>query len=260
MPEGDTIHRAAARLAPLLEGEELETFEARQLMGTRPRAGERIGSVHANGKHLLIDFSGGLTLDTHMGMAGTWSVIEPGGRPRRAPHLLRVRLVVPRGEAHCYAAPTIRTYPTATPVTPIDHLGPDLAAPEPDVAAAAKRWAELARPDDTVADVLLDQRIANGVGNVYVSETCWRVAIHPDAPASSVEPLRRERVLAAAATLLRANLAVGGGGRRTVPGGLAVYGRRGNGCRRCGTRITSGRVGRRQRVAYWCPNCQVSGQ
>ncbi|MFI5044304.1 MAG: zinc finger domain-containing protein, partial [Acidimicrobiales bacterium] len=39
-------------------------------------------------------------------------------------------------------------------------------------------------------------------------------------------------------------------------GGLAVYGRRGQPCRRCGTRITSTRSGDQARVVYWCPTCQ----
>ncbi len=257
MPEGDTIHRAAARLAPVLEGKELLAFEVRKLQGTKPRVGETIEIVAALGKHLLIAFSGGLTLDTHMGMAGTWSVIEPGGRPRKEPHLLRVRLVVADGEAHCYSAPTIRTYPTEASTTPLDHLGPDLMDPAADLDLCLARWAELVAPDAVVADVLLDQRIANGIGNVFVSETCWRRFLHPSRLASELDDGERRTLLTDASKLLRANAPkTGGGQRRTVPGGLAAYGRRGQGCRRCGTRISSGRVGRQQRVAYWCPHCQ----
>jgi endonuclease-8 len=260
VPEGDTIHRAAARLAPALEGRELLGFEVRKLQGTRPRVGETIESVAALGKHLLIGFSGGLTLDTHMGMGGSWSVVEAGGRPRQARHLLRVRLVVTGREAHCYSAPTIRTYPTEARATPLDHLGPDLMDPAADLELCLARWAELAAPDAVVADVLLDQRIANGIGNVFVSETCWRRLVQPSRPASELDDDGRRALLADASRLLRANAPTSvGAQRRTVPGGLAAYGRRGQGCRRCGTRIASGRVGRQQRVAYWCPHCQPVG-
>ncbi len=62
MPEGDTIHRAAAMLRPALQGAVLERFDAPRLVGDRPRRGETIEAVRAVGKHLLVDFSGGLSL------------------------------------------------------------------------------------------------------------------------------------------------------------------------------------------------------
>src|SRR3954454_2730475 len=254
MPEGDTIHRTAARLAPLV-GSELRAFEVRKLVGPRPRRGETIERVGADGKHLLIDFSGGLTLDTHMGMVGAWRLLPSGRGPDRPAHLVRVPLAVDRWDAYCYSAPTIRTFPTSTSRSPIAHLGPDLAAPDADLDECLRRWRQLADPVAVVAAGLLDQRIANGVGNVYVSEACWRVAVAPHGSASSLDEVTRRALLRAAHTLLRAN--VGSGRRRTVPGGYAAYDRRGRGCRRCGSPITSARVGRWQRTAYWCPHCQA---
>jgi endonuclease-8 len=254
MPEGDTIHRTAARLAPLV-GEQLIAFEARTLRGVRPRLGETIESVTANGKHLLVAFSGGLTLDTHLGMTGVWR-LQPAGTPTaRARHLIRVHLGVAAWDAYCFQAPTIRTFPTATDRSPIAHLGPDLASSDADLDECLRRWRELAEPDALVADVLLDQRVANGVGNVYVSEACWRIAVAPHGLAASVDDRTRRDLLAAAHTLLLVNLE--SGRRRTVPGGYAVYDRRGRACRRCGSPISSGRIGRWQRTAYWCPHCQV---
>jgi endonuclease-8 len=255
MPEGDSIHRAAARLAPLV-GHELRRFEARTLRGTRPRVGETIDEVSANGKHLLVEFSGGLTLDTHLGMVGRWELVRRGERAAVAGHLVRVVLGTDEWDAVCSSAPTIRTFPTATDRSPIAHLGPDLAAPDADLDECLRRWHDLTDPDALVADVLLDQRIANGVGNVYVSEACWRASVAPQAAAASLDEATRHDLLAAASLLLRANLGLGR--RRTVPGGYAVYERRGRACRRCGTPISSGRVGRWQRTAYWCPHCQVA--
>jgi endonuclease VIII len=251
MPEGDSIHRAADRLAPIV-GHALRRFEVRKLAGTRPRLGETVDAVSANGKHLLIDFSGGLTLDTHLGMAGRWALHPVGAELAGPAHLVRVVIGTDEWDAICWSAPTIRTFPTVTDRSPIAHLGPDLAGPGADLDQCLRRWRDLADPAALVADVLLDQRIANGVGNVYVSEACWRVAVAPHAGASSLDDATRRDLLAAAHTLLLAN--VGSGRRRTVPGGYAAYDRRGRACRRCGSPITAARVGRWQRTAYWCPH------
>ena len=237
------------------------------LRGSRPRPGETVDAVRASGKHLLVEFSGGLTLDTHLGMAGRWSIVGPvpiGEDPPAASrsHLLRVEIVVDREEqrwaARCMSAPTVRTLPTAQVGARVeDRLGPDLMRDEADLGECLRRWDELLAPDAVVADALLDQRVANGVGNVFMSEACWRAHVSPVALARSLDDGTRRRLLADAATLLRANARAGP--RRTVPGGVAVYGRRARPCRRCGGPITSARVGRFQRSAYWCPHCQPGG-
>jgi endonuclease-8 len=253
VPEGDSIHRAAERLAPLI-GRSLRRFDARKLAGPRPRVDETIDAVSANGKHLLVAFSGGLTLDTHLGMTGRWE-LRPAGESASVPsHLVRVVLGTDEWDAICSRAPTIRTFPTTTDRSPLGHLGPDLASQDPDLDECTLRWDAIAAPGAIVAEVLLDQRVANGVGNVFMSEACWRVAIAPTAPARSLDEASRRTLLEAAHTLLRANL--GPGRRRTVPGGYAVYERRGRACRRCGAPIAAARVGRWQRTAYWCPRCQ----
>ena len=129
MPEGDTIHRTAQRLAPVLVGEVVRRFEAPQMLGTSPRAGERIDSVEAVGKHLLVRFSGGLTLETHMRMTGSWHLYRRGERWRKGPHLRRCVIETDEWVAVCFSAPVVRTFPTAaegTGTDPLGHLGPDL--------------------------------------------------------------------------------------------------------------------------------------
>ena len=257
MPEGDTIHRAAGRLRPALEGAELVRFEAPRLVGGRPRAGERIDSVRAEGKHLLVEFSGGLTLDTHMRMTGSWHLYRDGERWRKGAHLMRAIVGVPGWEAVCFAAPVVRTFPTArlgTMASPVSHLGPDLCVQGVDVEACLDRMEQLGLDDVSLAEVLLDQRVANGVGNVYKSEVCWARRIDPATPLRLVSREQRRELIDTAARLLQANL--GSGRRTTVAGGLAVYGRRNRPCRRCGTPIRQSRQGDQARVTYWCPTCQ----
>ena len=83
VPEGDTIHRTAARLRPALIGRRLEKFQAPRLVGLRPRIGSTIEFVEATGKHLEIGFDDGIILHTHMRMAGSWHLYRPGETWRR---------------------------------------------------------------------------------------------------------------------------------------------------------------------------------
>ena len=262
MPEGDTIHRAAALLRPALQGQALERFEAPRLAGPRPRPGETIEVVEAVGKHLLVRFSGGLTLDTHMRMTGSWQLYRVGERWRKAPHLMRCLVAVHDHQAVCFSAPVVRTFATARHGTvddPVAHLGPDLCLPESaadDVVAVCVARMDGLEPGVPIGEVLLDQRVGNGIGNVYKSEVCWHELVDPFAPLATVGPDERVRLIATAGRLLRANL--GPGRRRTGAEGLAVYGRRGEPCRRCGTRVRRHTEGELARVTYWCPTCQPS--
>ena len=131
-------------------------------------------------------------------------------------------------------------------------LGPDLCRADVDLEACVRRMAQYCDGHEEIGDVLLDQRICCGVGNVYKSEVLW-------ATAGSIRARRSERsgprtclsLVETAADLLQANL--GGGERATVTGGLAVYGRAGKPCLRCHTPIEVMRQGINARVTYWCP-------
>ena len=128
----------------------------------------------------------------------------------------------------------------------------------PDLDACLLRMAELCVGIEPVGEVLLDQRIANGVGNVFKSEVCWAERVDPFTPIAEVPDELRRRLLDTSSRLLRANL--GSGPRTTVPGGLAVYGRDRQSCRRCGSPIRRRTLGDLARVTYWCPRCQARGQ
>jgi endonuclease-8 len=267
MPEGDTIWRAAARMRPALVGAEVVRFEAPRLVGERPRAGARVEEVEAVGKHLLVHLSGGLSLDTHMRMTGSWHLYRQGERWRKGRHLLRCLVAVPGWEAVCFSAPVVRTYHRSGRNAlgqvddPVAHLGPDLCGPEPDIDAAVARMATIPEPGTTVAEVLLDQRVAAGIGNVYKSEVLFACGLDPFTPIGQVDEPMRRRLVEVAARLLRRNLATT---RRTTvagpPGSVAVYGRARQPCRRCGTPVRMARHGVQARSTYWCPRCQREGR
>ncbi len=174
---------------------------------------------------------------------------------------MRAVVAVEGWEAVCFDAPVVEL--ERRPAT--DHLGPDLAGPDPDLAACLDRLAKLIEPDTAVAEALLDQRVACGVGNVYKSEVCFACGLDPRTPVGALDHDARAELLATASRLLRANL--GSGPRTTVnrpgagpagrgAGALAVYGRAGRSCRRCGSRILMARTGPHARSTYWCPTCQ----
>ena len=126
-----------------------------------------------------------------------------------------------------------------------------------------------ARGDATVADALLDQRVAAGVGNVFKSEVLFLARLHPDTLVSDLGEMPPSEVFAIARAALAANVARDGVRRSRPPGGrpagmapsesLWVYGRGGRPCRRCGTPIEWRRQGPDARSTYWCPSCQRRG-
>ena len=110
-------------------------------------------------------------------------------------------------------------------------------------------------PSTEIAEVLLDQRLAAGIGNVYKNEVLWACEVSPFRPLADVDEPMRRRLYETAAEQLQANL--GRWKRQTHPKGLAVYNRAGQGCYRCFGRIRTiehGDIGRR---TWWCADCQT---
>lgn len=260
MPEGDTLYKTAARLGPALAGHLVTRFEAPRLRGDRPALGTLVEAVEARGKHLLVHFADGLTLRTHLRMTGSWHVYRQEERWQRPAHLARVVVGTDSGWVGvCFSAPVVETYHRGLGAPdPLVSLGPDLCLLDRADSAAldevVARVAQLAEPGTTLGDALLDQRIAAGVGNVYKSEACFACGIDPGTPIDELDDSMRRQVWTTAAQQLQANLTHAE--RRTHSRGLAVYGRQGEPCHRCGTPIRMAHQGAHARSSYWCPCCQ----
>lgn len=265
MPEGDTIQRAARALRGAIAGSEIRAAEAHPRTGVQARllVGRTVREVEGRAKHLLIwcaSAGGEVALHTHMGMTGSWHLYRPGQRWGKAEQHATVRLDTDDWVAVCFTAPVCALLTArevaAHPV--LSALGPDLAQPAPDTAETLRRFA--AQGERLLLDVLLDQRVFAGVGNVYKSELCFLHGLHPLTPVSALSAGQRAGLVADAARLLRHNVEAPGAGRVTTrpgePGPLYVYGRGGKPCRRCGTRISSALLGEPARRTAWCPRCQ----
>jgi endonuclease-8 len=151
MPEGDTIFRTAETLRRVLLGREIVAAEAPSPkgLGRWPIArlvGTTVEAVEPRGKHLLVRFSNGLALHTHMQMAGSWHVYRAGERWRRPRHLVRAVLRTADIEAVCFAAPVVELISATEERVrgPLQALGPDVLAEDFDPEAARERIKELA--------------------------------------------------------------------------------------------------------------------
>jgi endonuclease-8 len=247
LPEGDTIHRTARTLDRALAGKELVRFAAPRLIVEPFPAGAIVEGAEAVGKHCLIHFDDGRTLRTHMRMTGSWHIYKPDERWRKRAAAMRALVEVSDWVAVCFAAPEVELVRDVGPAT--DHLGPDLCRADADIAAAARLLVEHSAPDREIGDAILDQRIACGVGNVWKSESLFAERIDPFRLVSQLTPDERLALLATAARMLQEQIVRPGGER-------AVYGRRGQPCRRCGTEIAWQPQGPHRRGTYWCPDCQ----
>jgi len=257
--DGDTIHRAAAALRTALVGRPLTCFESPVLEGPRPAIGRIVERVESHGKHLEIMWDDGLVLHTHMRMSGSWHLYRAGEQWRKPMHQMRVAIVVPEWSAVCFNAPVVETYREFDRHRHpgFGRLGPDLCKPDADLDECVQRMVDYHDGSTPVGEVLLDQRVACGVGNVFRSEVLWACELHPFTAVDALTDLDRAQVVRAAARMLRSNLeSFHRVTAPAVPGGLAVYGRNGQRCPRCGDTIEVRRMGEHSRLVYWCPGCQ----
>lgn len=253
MPEGDTLFNVALRLRPVLLDHELVAVSLPRLRGMdRLKPGDVVSRVASRGKYLEIEVERGLILRSHLRMTGSWELYERGARWRKPRHLARAVLETDESTAVCFAAPVVEIGRRGD--GGLDHLGPDLCIDPVDIDEIVRRVDDWADPRAEIADVLLDQRLAAGIGNVYKCEALFSSGVDPFAPLGAVSAALRRGLYETAATQLQANL--GSDRRATLGDGLAVYGRHRQGCRVCGTGIRSTAQGGQGRQTWWCPKCQ----
>jgi endonuclease VIII len=270
MPEGDTIFRAARTLHRALAGKTVVRFESMLPALTRvhddhPIPGRTVERVAARGKHILVSFSGDLILHTHMRMNGSWHIYRPGERWQRSAREMRVLVASADMVAVGFNIP-IAEFLDARGLErreQLRQLGPDLLSDRFDRAEALRRVR--AHPDDAIGDVLLNQRVMAGIGNVLKSETLFVAGVDPFARVRDLTNDALERLFGVGRRLLSINARPHAGAFRQTTGrmnpseSLWVYGRGGLPCRTCGEPIRARKTGLDARLTYWCPRCQKSG-
>ena len=275
MPEGDTIFRTARALGRALVGKPVTGFRSTYPLLTRfdedtPLVGQSVESVESRGKWLLMHFSGGGTLATHMLMSGSWHIYRPGERWQKPRSQMRILIENSGYVAVGFHVPVARMHTAQSLVRDARIPRPkmDVLRAEFDAEAAALRV--LAHGNEEIADVLLHQEVMAGVGNVFKSEVCFVTGLNPFRAVSTLTREQVDGAIAAAQRLVAANVLEDSGDtivtyagrkRRTThesdpSASLWVYGRHGEPCRRCGESIRRRIQGPDARVTFWCPRCQ----
>jgi endonuclease-8 len=253
MPEGDTILRAAMTLNRALAGKQVTRFESvyahlARVNDDTPLVGRTIERVHATGKHLLIDFSGGLTLRTHMRMNGSWHIYRAGERWQRPRREMRIVVAVGEYEAVAFSVPVAEFVRDLERHGELRALGPDILADSFDLAEARGRMRE--RGSEEIGNVLLNQRVIAGIGNIYKSESLFLAGVNPFRRVEELTDDQLDAITAGARKLMLASVAATSRVQRWV------YERAGEHCRRCGTDLAFRKQGLDARGTYWCPRCQ----
>ncbi len=262
MPEGDNIKRVATVLTREIVGHALSRLELNDLGAVPELEGQQIESVTPHGKQMLVNFAGGWSLRVHLGMHGSWlrkHVKEV--RPARWTVVITVGEIayvcVNSYRAELIKTSALRTHPR------LARLGPDLLAEPPNIDEMVRRALVAAHAGREIADVLLDQRIAAGIGNIYKSETLFERHVHPRTRVGQLTEPEIRALYETAAKLMRLNLLTR---RRTAvplkrrpePSSqrFFVYHRGGEPCLDCGTPIVRFVQGDMGRSTYYCPSCQ----
>jgi endonuclease VIII len=259
MPEGDTIHYAANRIRPVLEGhvpDELVTPHPRFARDRWPDrlAGRAVRSVDAHGKHLFLRFEGGLTIHSHLRMSGSWRVLDRGARWPRSPRSAWLKLRRGEREVLQFNGPVLELMTDSR--TRLDRriagLGPDILAPELDEETFLRRLRE-DDPTRPIGDALLDQRTIAGIGNLWKVEGCFAAQIDPWRRTGEVSDEEVLSIVGEARSRMRISAVDGIQDRFKV-----IYGKAGRPCPRCGPRAMIQVRGQWEdnRRTYWCPSCQ----
>jgi endonuclease-8 len=275
MPEGDTIFRTARAMGRALIARPITGFRSTYPMLTRfhddtPLVGQMVDTVESRGKWLLIHFSGGGTLATHMLMSGSWHIYRHGERWQRPRDHMRIVLENSEYVTVGFTVPVAKMLRAqeVERALRIPAQAIDVLSAEFDAAEVQRRL--LAHPSEEIGDVLLHQEVIAGVGNVFKSEICFVTANNPFCKVSALDVEKIASLIATARRLVKANVledsddtivTYGGRQRRTTHAAdpsesLWVYGRHGEPCRKCGERIRRRIQGPDARVTFWCQHCQ----
>ena len=266
MLEGDNVLQVARVLGRELPGRTLDRVELKDRGVIAELAGRRVEGIDTQGKHMLVHLEGGWSLRVHLGMHGRWTRLHARERRPRDPTVVLVAGDAAWVCSRSYRAETVRTE-TLRFHPKLSRLGPDLLAEPAPIAEAVRRASLPAHGGREIGDLLMDQRVACGIGNIYKSEVLFECHVHPRARVHKLGEETVRTLYETAARLMRLNLLI----RRSRPVPLRrratpsarrffVYRRAGKRCVECGTAIERFLQGEMGRSTYFCPLCQDTGR
>jgi formamidopyrimidine-DNA glycosylase len=269
LPEIEVLKRS---LSPHLVGRRIESVAVRARALREPLerrslarlAGRSIAALRRRSKYLLIDVEGGETLVIHLGMSGRLTLAP--AETLREPHE-HVSFGLDRGEKLRFRDPRRFGLAFVAPTEGLERerhfaeLGPEPLDPRLDGEALGRLAAGLRAPAKAF---LMDAHRLVGVGNIYATEALWRAGIRPDRSVARLGADRFERLAEAVVAVLEEAIERGGttlndfadgeGNAGYFQNTLAVYGREGEPCPRCGARVR--RIVQSNRSSFFCGRCQ----
>lgn len=263
MPEGHTVHRTANDFNKLFAGKILaiDSPQGRFSSDAKLISGRKLIQASAVGKQLFLEFDNELFLRIHLGIYGKWRwhlVDEP---PEvvgevRARFLSGSNLAELRGPTVC------EVIDTSEMQNVLKRLGPDPLNPDRGGKEAARFVAKVRASKKTIGELLMDQSIVAGIGNVYRAEILFRAELDPHTPGNLLTEEQLNAIWLDSVKLLKVGVKTSFMITRdelfTKRPNKAernwVYKREGQPCRRCGATISIELMAGRK--LYWCPNCQ----
>jgi endonuclease VIII len=271
MPEGHTLLRLARDLTASFGGypARVSSPQGRFAADAAVVNGSVCVGAESAGKHLFVEFAGERFVHVHLGLIGKFDVVRmEAGSPAPLPvGQVRLRLQNDQAYADLRGATQCDLVGPERRTRILEQLGEDPLRPDADPARA---WARISRSTRPIGDLLMDQSVLAGVGNVYRAEILFRHRIHPLRPGKT---LRRGQFLTLWTDLVElmeygvrtgridtvrpehTPEAMGRPPRQDDHGGeVYVYRRTGQACLVCGSRVrTDTLVGRN---LFWCARCQ----
>lgn len=270
MPELPEVETTRRGIAPHILNQEIEgvTLRQRKLRWPIPAKlpalieGRKIKSVRRRAKYLLLELDNG-TLLMHLGMSGSLRIVDGSAPPQKHDH---VDFQFANGRVLRFRDPRkfgcilwLDDAPEKHPL--LKDLGPEPLSEEfnADMLSRLSRNRKAA-----VKTFIMDGHVVVGVGNIYANEALFRAGIRPSREAGKVSGERYGLLVGAIKEVLEEAISVGGTTLRDFLGGdgepgyfkqsLAVYGRAGLPCIRCGSLLKEVRLG--QRSTVYCGKCQ----
>lgn len=200
MPEGHTIHRAAQDQRKMLVGKALDVTspQGRFSVGAEELNGQTCAAIEAYGKHLLYYFQLGSALHIHLGLYGQFRAAKtPAKDPRGA---VRVRLLSDTHVVDINGPNTCEVLDEAGISALINRIGPDVLRPDAD---PEKAWTKISGSRVAIGQLLMDQSVLAGIGNIYRTEILWRQKVHPELPGKRVDRATFDQLWADSVKLLQ---------------------------------------------------------
>jgi DNA-formamidopyrimidine glycosylase len=267
MPEGHTLHRLATDLTAAFAGRRVRVSspQGRFAADAATLDGATVVDAESAGKHLFVEFDAERYVHVHLGLIGSFDV-RSGPAPAPVGQV-RLRIETPEAYADLRGAIVCDLVGPERRATVLGSLGPDPLRPDADPDRA---WQRIRRSSRPIGDLLLDQAVLAGVGNVYRAEVLFRQRIHPQRPGSTLRVSQWRAIwedlvglMAEGVRLGRIDTvrpehtpeAMGRPPRADDHGGeVYVYRRTGQPCLVCGrpvrTEVLAGRN------SFWCARCQ----